>query len=58
MKNISDERKDLVLRQKYENGEISADDFIKRLFSSREADRNRRKIVEKNEKSTRHLQQV
>lgn len=51
-------KRNLELRRKYENGEISAEEFLDKLFSSREADRRRRNIVKKNEKSTKRLQEV
>ncbi|WP_164670978.1 hypothetical protein [Virgibacillus doumboii] len=52
------ERKDVLLRQMYESGELSADEFLEKLFSTREADRKRRNIVKKNEKSTGSLQEA
>lgn len=47
-----------ALRKKYESGELSADEFLEKLFNSSEADRRRRNIVKRNEKSTKKLQQV
>lgn len=52
------DRKDLLLRQMYESGQIGADEFLDRLFNTKEADRKRRKIVEKNEKSSKRLQEA
>jgi hypothetical protein len=52
------ERKDVLLRKKYESGELSAAEFLKKLFSTKEADRRRRRIVEKNEKLNKRLQEV
>lgn len=51
-------RKDLLLRKKYESGEINADEFLEKLFESTEADRKRRRIVEKNQRAIRHLQRA
>ena len=51
-------RKDLLLREKYESGEISADEFLEKLFKSNETDRKRKRIVEKNKKLYRHLQRA
>ncbi|MHA6258373.1 hypothetical protein ACXYMX_00545 [Sporosarcina sp. CAU 1771] len=52
------ERKDVVLRQMYESGELDPEEFLEKLFSTKEADRKRRSIVEKNEKYSRHLQEA
>lgn len=41
---------DAELRNKYDRGEITAEDFIGRLFASESADRHRREIVEDNRK--------
>ncbi|WP_156960087.1 hypothetical protein [Oceanobacillus manasiensis] len=53
-----EERKDVELRRKYDNGEISVDEFYNKLFSSRVADRDRRKIVKKNEKLNKEFQKA
>lgn len=44
------ESKDARLREMYEDGKISAEEFIERLFSSKEADRRRQNIVKKKER--------
>ncbi|WP_157911741.1 hypothetical protein [Alteribacter populi] len=41
---------DAKLRKQYDNGEITAEEFIEKLFASETADNRRRKIVEKNRK--------
>lgn len=51
-------RNDLILRSKYDNGEISAEEFLDKLFNSVEGNRNTNKVVEKNKKITRQLQNV
>ncbi|WP_379545397.1 hypothetical protein [Oceanobacillus sojae] len=48
----------MELRRKYDEGEITAEQFLDRLFSTREADRRRRKIVAKNEKLNKKLQKA
>lgn len=58
MRQNLDERKDMELRRKYDEGEITAEQFIDRLFSTREADRRRRKIVAQNEKLNKKLQKA
>lgn len=44
-------REDLKLRMQYESGAISAREFINKLFNSKESDRKRREIVERNKAS-------
>jgi predicted metalloprotease with PDZ domain len=51
-------RHDLLLREKYENGEISADDFLKKLFNSREGNRKVGKVLENNKEALKKLQQA
>jgi hypothetical protein len=41
------ERKTLKLRSKYESGDMSAQEFLERLFNAREGDRKRRNIENK-----------
>lgn len=43
------DRDDVSLRRMYEEGKINSKEFLELLFSSKEADRTRRKIVKKNE---------
>ncbi len=52
MKSYEDtvKRKDVILREKYETGRLSADEFLQKLFSSREGDRKRQNLVKKKEK--------
>lgn len=52
------ERKDVILRKMYESGEISSEEFLNKLFSTREADRKRIRIVEKNKKYSSHFQEA
>ena len=47
---LLDSRKDVKLRRLYEEGEISSDEFIKKLFESEECDRVRRNIVNRNKR--------
>jgi hypothetical protein len=49
-------RNDLILRSKYDSGEISAEEFLDKLFNSAEGNRNNNKVIEKNKKITRQLQ--
>lgn len=46
------DREDISLRRMYDDGEIDSEEFLKKLFNSREADRERRKIVRKNKKKS------
>jgi hypothetical protein len=41
------ERKNLKLRTKYESGDMSAQEFLEKLFNTREGDRKRRNIENK-----------
>jgi hypothetical protein len=41
------ERKTLKLRSLYESGNISAEEFLEKLFNTREGDRKRRNIENK-----------
>ncbi|RKO61678.1 hypothetical protein [Caldibacillus debilis] len=43
-------REDVLLRQMYETGELTAEEFLERLFSTEEADKRRRSIVKRNER--------
>ena len=58
MKINNGKRNDVELRKKYQAGEISADEFLDKLFSTNEADRRRKRIVEKNEKFNRKYQRA
>ena len=50
-------RKDVLLRQMYDSGELTAEEFLEKLFSTKEADRRRRSIVKKFER-IRKLQEA
>lgn len=54
--NDVDKRIDKLLRRAYESGELTAEEFLDKLFASKEADRTRRKIVNENKKSVKQLQ--
>jgi hypothetical protein len=41
------ERKNLKLRTMYESGDMSAQEFLEKLFNTREGDRKRRNIENK-----------
>ncbi|SDI19446.1 hypothetical protein SAMN05192534_12460 [Alteribacillus persepolensis] len=51
-------RNDLKLRRQYEAGELSAEEFLDKLFNSNDADRKRKRIEEKNSKTTKSLQKA
>lgn len=52
------DRKDNNLRKMYQAGELTADDFLQKLFSTNEADRRRKNIVKKNEKLSKRFSKV
>lgn len=58
MKKKVAERKDMYLRNQYEAGAIDADEFLRKLFTTKEADRTRINIEKKNKRFHKTMQEA
>lgn len=51
-------RNDLLLRERYDNGEIDANEFLEKLFNSKEGNRKARKVLESNKEALKKFQRA